>query len=105
MFGDVPQRILILQPQSSAEDMVGHGDSSTHAHDPGQTPTGLRHLHHVRCCMDKTWPYKQAEVEQSGGKLRSCQSVEQANQHEGNDVLQVILMASRDRRAKFIFAQ
>lgn len=87
-----------LQPQYSDEDVVGHGESSAHAHHPRQTPTGLRQLHHICYCVDKTWPNKQAEVEQSSEKLWYCQSVEQANHHKGNNVLQVILMASEDTK-------
>lgn len=87
-----------LQPHYSGEDAVGHGDSSAHAHHPGQTPTGLRQYTHIRYCVQKTWPDKQTEVEQSSGKSWSCQSVDQANHHEGNDVLQVIKMASGDTK-------
>lgn len=87
-----------LQPQYSGEDVVGHGESSTHAYHPRQTPAGLRQWCYICYCVEKTRPYKQAEVEHSGGKLWSCQSVEQANQHKGNNVLQVILMASGDTK-------
>lgn len=93
-----------LQLQYSGEDVVRHGESSAHAYHPRQTPAGLRQCTYICYCVYKTGPYKQAEVEQSGGKLWSCQSVEQANNHKGNNVLQVVQMASGDK-AKLNFTQ
>lgn len=90
-------KMILLQLQYCGEDLVGHGESGNHAHHPGQTPARLRQLHHIGYRVDKTWPYKEAEVEQSCGKLRSCQSVEQTDHHKGNNVLQVILVASGDK--------
>ena len=77
-----------------AEDLVGHRESGEHARDPGQSSAGLGQNQHIGHRVADPGDHEDPEVEHSGGQVRSSQGIEQANHDEGNDVLQVILVAS-----------
>lgn len=81
-----------LEDEDCAEHPVGHAEGDQHAHEPAQSPAGLRQGEHVGDGVADPRAGKDPEVKQSGRELGSGQSVEQADHHERNDVLQVILV-------------
>lgn len=88
------------------ENPEGHWESCDHSHRPGQTSARLGQRHHVRHCVDETWTYKHSEVQQSRGEIRPRQCIQETDHHKGNDVLQIILMASviKEQKSLRIYA-
>lgn len=83
---------LCLKDENCAQHPVDHGEGDQHADYPGQPPAGLRQSEDVGDGVADPRADEDAEVKQSGRELGSSQSVEQADYHEGNNVLQVVLM-------------
>ena len=86
--------LVSLEKECCAEDPVGHREGGEHARDPGQSSAGLGQNQHIGHRVADPGDHEDPEVEHSGGQVRSSQGIEQANHDEGNDVLQVILVAS-----------
>ena len=86
------QGLLSLKDESCAEHPVSHGEGDQQTQQKGQSPAGLRQSAHIGDGVEDPSASKEAEVKQSSRELRSSQSVEQADHHEGNNVLQVILV-------------
>ena len=82
--------ISCLQEENCAEHPVRHGEGDHQAHHKAQAPAGLRQGADVGHGVEDPRSGKDAEVKQSSWQLRSGQGVEEADHHEGNDVLQVV---------------
>lgn len=88
-----------LQSENGAKHPVRHGEGHQIAPKEGQTSAGLGQSENVRNGVSDSTASEDAEVKQSSGQLRCGQCVEEADHHEGNDVLQVIQVASeKDKR-------
>lgn len=91
-----------LKEENCAEHPVSHGGGDQKAQHPGQSPAGLRQNADVGDGVTNTRAGKEAEVKHGSWKLGSSQSVEQADHHEGNNVLQVILMTPGEQKHSYI---
>lgn len=81
-----------LKEDNCTEHPVSHGEGDQHAQHPGQTPAGLRQSTNVSNGVEDPRASEEAEVKQSSRKFRATQSVKKTDHHEGDYVLQVILM-------------
>lgn len=87
-----------LKEKHCAEHTVHHRESDQHAHYPGKTPAGLRQCTNIGNGVEDSRACKETEVKQSSSKTRPCQAVEQADEHEGNYVLNVILVTPGQKK-------
>lgn len=90
--------VLPLKDENFAEHPVSHGEGDQHSHYPGQSSAGLRQNGDVGDGVEDPTPGENAEVKQSGWELRSSESVKQADQYKRNNVLNVVLMTSGERK-------
>lgn len=81
-----------LQEEHSTEHSVGHGDGDQHAEDVGERATGLWQGANVGDRVEDAAGRERAKVKQGDGKFWSSQSVKQADEEEGNDVLQIVVV-------------
>lgn len=81
-----------LQEEDGAEHSVCHGGRDQHAEDVGEPTAGLWQGADVGDRVEDAAGREHAEVKQSGGEIWISQSVKQADEEEGNDVLQVVVV-------------
>jgi len=84
--------------ESLREHPVGHAEGDHHPGQPGQGSAGLGQRQHVGHGVADPRGGEHPEVEEGGGEVGPRQAVEQANDHEGDDVLQVVLVAPVEPR-------
>lgn len=83
-----------LKKKSSGEHPVGHRHGCTQPHTKEQTSARLGQSHNIGHCVDEAWPHKHTEVQESRGEIRPSEWIQKTDHHKGNNVFQVILMAS-----------
>lgn len=83
-----------LEKKSGGEHPVGHRQSCEQPHTKGQTSARLGQSHNIDHCVDDAWPHKHPEVQESRGEIRPSECIQKTDHHKGNNVFQVILMAS-----------
>ena len=90
--------VWFLKVENGAKHAVRHGEVDQQADHPGQTPAGLRQREQVGDGVADARAGEDAEVKQSDRQHRASQSVKQADQHEGNNGLYVILVTPGEQK-------
>lgn len=90
----------LLQVERSGENPVGHGEGGEQTHDEEEGSAGLGQWKEVGHRVTAAGRNKHPEVQQCRTELGPGEGVEKANHQEGNDILQVIQMASEGRERR-----
>lgn len=83
-----------LEKKRSGEDPAGHRQSCAQSHTKNQTSARLGQSHNIGHRVDDAGPHKHPEVPESSGEIRPSECIQKTDHHKGNDVFQIILMAS-----------
>lgn len=83
-----------LEKKRGGEHPVGHRHGCTQPHTKEQSSARLGQSHNIGHCVDEAWPHKHPEVQESRGEIRPSEWIQKTDHHKGNNVFQVILMAS-----------